>query len=75
VARRAQADGTVDPDTDPEYIGQALFGMIPGFVLQRLILRDVTPDTYTAGVAALLRAPERKPVQAFREHPPVALRP
>ena len=62
VARRAQADGTVDRDTDPQYIGQALFGMIPGFVLQRLILRDVTPDTYTAGVAALLRVPERRPV-------------
>ena len=55
VARRAQADGTVDPDTDPEYIGQVLFGLIPGFILQRLILGDVTPKTYTAGLAALLR--------------------
>ncbi|TCN35033.1 TetR family transcriptional regulator [Kribbella orskensis] len=54
VARRAQADGTVDPDTDPEYIAQVLFGLIPGFILQRLILGDVTPQTYTAGLAALL---------------------
>jgi AcrR family transcriptional regulator len=54
VARRAQADGTVDPDTDPEYIAQVLFGLIPGFILQRLILGDVTPQTYIAGLAALL---------------------
>jgi AcrR family transcriptional regulator len=55
VAKRAQADGTVDPDTDPEYIAQVLFGLIPGFVLQRLILGDVTPQTYIAGLSALLK--------------------
>jgi len=53
VAKRAQADGTVDPETDPEYIAQVLFGLIPGFVLQRLLLGDVTPKTFTAGFAAL----------------------
>jgi AcrR family transcriptional regulator len=61
VARRAQADGTVDPDVDPEYVGQALFGMVPGFVLQRLILKDVTPESYTAGAAAMLRLPAPRP--------------
>jgi AcrR family transcriptional regulator len=55
VARRAQADGTVDPDTDPRYIAQVLFGFLPGFILQRLLIGDVTPDTYTAGLKALLR--------------------
>jgi AcrR family transcriptional regulator len=55
VAKRAQADGTVDPDTDPEYIAQVLFGLVPGFVLQRLLLGDVTPKTFTAGLAALLK--------------------
>ncbi|MDX6247940.1 MAG: hypothetical protein QOF10_1300 [Kribbellaceae bacterium] len=55
IARRAQADGTIDADTDPEYIAQVLFGMLPGFILQRLLLGDVTPATYTAGLAALLR--------------------
>jgi AcrR family transcriptional regulator len=55
VAKRAQADGTVDPDTDPEYIAQVLFGLIPGFVLQRLLLGDVTPQTFTTGFAALLK--------------------
>ncbi|MFI6832965.1 MULTISPECIES: TetR/AcrR family transcriptional regulator [unclassified Kribbella] len=55
VVRRAQADGTVDPDTDPKYIAQVMFGMLPGFVLQRLLIGDVTPDTYTAGLKALFR--------------------
>lgn len=55
VAVRAQADGTIDPDTDPRYIAQVMFGLIPGFVLQRLLVGDVTPETYTAGLRALLR--------------------
>ncbi|MFI5706375.1 TetR/AcrR family transcriptional regulator [Kribbella sp. NPDC051620] len=55
VTRRAQADGTVDPDIDPEYIAQVLFGLVPGFVLQRLILGDVTPESFTTGLAALLK--------------------
>jgi AcrR family transcriptional regulator len=56
VARRGQADGTVDPSVDPRYIAQVLFGIIPGFVLQRLIMGDVEPATYTAGLRALLRS-------------------
>jgi AcrR family transcriptional regulator len=55
VARRAQADGTVAADADPEYIAQALFGLVPGFVLQRLLLGDVTPQSYVAGFAALVK--------------------
>jgi AcrR family transcriptional regulator len=62
VARRAQADGTVDPDADPEQIAQVLFGLLPGFLLQRLILGDVTPEGYAAGLTALISAPAPKPV-------------
>lgn len=54
VVRRGQRDGTVDPDADPEHVAQALFGLLPGFILQRHILGDVTPDSYTAGLAALV---------------------
>jgi len=36
-----------------------LFGLLPGFVLQRLILGDVTPETYTAGLRALMGTPAR----------------
>ncbi|WP_433160921.1 TetR/AcrR family transcriptional regulator [Kribbella sp. CA-247076] len=56
VARRGQADGTVDPSVDPRHIAQAMFGVVPGFVLQRLIMGDVDPKSYTAGLRALLRS-------------------
>jgi AcrR family transcriptional regulator len=55
VARRGQADGTVDPDVDPDHVGQVMFALLPGFLLQRLILGDVTPQTFTAGLSALFK--------------------
>ncbi|MFG1912681.1 TetR/AcrR family transcriptional regulator [Kribbella sp. NPDC048928] len=55
IARRAQADGTVDADVPPEDVAAVMFGMIPGFVLQRLLIGDVSPATYKAGLRALLR--------------------
>jgi len=55
VARKAQEDGTIDADANPEYIGQALFGFVPGFLLQRLMIGDVTPESYAAGLRAVLR--------------------
>ncbi len=54
IVLRAQADGMLDPDANPEYVAQALFGMLPGFILQRLLLGDVTPDSYADGIDALL---------------------
>jgi AcrR family transcriptional regulator len=62
VARRAQADGTVDGDADPKLIAQVLFGLVPGYVLQRLLLGDVTPQGYIAGLNALMNTPAPKPV-------------
>ena len=56
LARKGQRDGTIAAEVDPEHVGQAMFGLIPGFILQRLILGDVTPEGYTAGFAALIRA-------------------
>jgi AcrR family transcriptional regulator len=55
VVRRAQVDGTIDPNADPEHVAQVLFGILPGFILQRLIIGDVTPASYTEGLRALLR--------------------
>ncbi|TDD46878.1 TetR/AcrR family transcriptional regulator [Kribbella antibiotica] len=55
VARRAQADGTIPADADPEVVAQVLFGFVPGFILQRLLLGDVTAESYTAGLRAILR--------------------
>ncbi|WP_427890004.1 TetR/AcrR family transcriptional regulator [Kribbella sp. GL6] len=56
IARRAQADGTLDPDVAPEDVAAVMFGMVPGFVLQRLLIGDVSPATYKAGLRALLRS-------------------
>ena len=55
VARRAQADGTIDAGADPEDVGQVMFGFVPGFILQRLIIGDITPESYAAGLRAILR--------------------
>ncbi|HJR37657.1 MAG TPA: TetR/AcrR family transcriptional regulator [Nocardioidaceae bacterium] len=55
VVLRCRRDGTLPDDLDPEQAAQVLFGLLPGFVLQRLILGDVTPESYVQGVRALLR--------------------
>lgn len=55
VVLRCRRDGTLPADLDPEQAAQVLFGLLPGFVLQRLILGDVTPESYVLGVRALLR--------------------
>ena len=55
VVLRCRRDGTLPADLDPEQAAQVLFGLLPGFVLQRLILGVVTPESYVQGVRALLR--------------------
>ncbi len=62
VARRAQHAGRLQADADPAPMGAALFSMVLGFLLQRLLLGDLTPETYVAGVRALL--PEPAPATA-----------
>lgn len=57
VVRRWQAAGHLAPDVDAALAGQALFGLVPGFVLQRLLLGDVTPEGYVTGFAGLLAGP------------------
>lgn len=48
-----QAAGMIDPGADPEQVAKSLFGVMPGFVLQRLVTRDVTAEGYADGYAAL----------------------
>jgi AcrR family transcriptional regulator len=55
VVRRCQQDGTVAADADPRLAAQALFGLLPGFVLQRLLLDDVAPESYVLGYEDLTR--------------------
>ncbi|WP_067461761.1 TetR/AcrR family transcriptional regulator [Actinomadura macra] len=54
VRRHVEA-GLLPPETDVEAAGKTIFGLMPGFVLQRLILEDVTPDELRRGVRTLAR--------------------
>ena len=55
LVERLQAAGEFDPDADSEHVAQVLFGLMPGFVLQRVILGDITAESYAAGLADLIR--------------------
>ena len=55
LVERLQAAGEFDPRADPEHVAQVLFGLMPGFILQRVILGDVTADSYAAGLTDLIR--------------------
>lgn len=52
VVAMQQADH-IDPAGDPEIAARTLFGLLPGFILQRLMIGDVTPQSYAEGFAAL----------------------
>ena len=54
VARRWQAAGHIDPDTDPEHIGAVLLGIVHAFALQRLLIPGTDPTEYLSGVRILL---------------------
>src|SRR5699024_6752085 len=50
VIAALQVEGRWDPSADPQRVAQAVIGLIPGFVLQRLIVLDVDAEGYTAAV-------------------------
>ncbi|MFY1675161.1 TetR/AcrR family transcriptional regulator [Plantactinospora sp. WMMB334] len=54
LARRAQQAGELPADADAEAAGAVLFGVIPGFALQRVLTGGPDPKTYLDGVTALL---------------------
>ncbi|WP_405103305.1 TetR/AcrR family transcriptional regulator [Micromonospora sp. NBC_01412] len=54
LVRRAQGAGEVPADADPEAVASALFGLVPGWFLQRLLTGHPDRATYLAGVRALL---------------------
>ncbi|MDL4771423.1 MULTISPECIES: TetR/AcrR family transcriptional regulator [Thermomonosporaceae] len=55
-ARRLTEAGLLPAGTDADAAGKLLFGLLPGFLLQRLILGDVDPDDFRRGIQALARA-------------------
>lgn len=54
VMRRYQAAGHLDPAASPEEMGSTLVGLIPGFILQRLLLGDLTAASYASGLRGML---------------------
>jgi AcrR family transcriptional regulator len=54
LVARCQAEGTMSPAGDPGLMGQALVGMLPGYVLQRLLDDTVTVESYVRGAVDLL---------------------
>jgi AcrR family transcriptional regulator len=56
IADRAKQSGELPPDADPAAVGTALFALVPGYVLQRILIGRPDRQTYLAGVRALLAA-------------------
>jgi AcrR family transcriptional regulator len=54
MARHAIESGELPPDTDPGAVATVLFGLIPGYALQRMLVGQPDKETYLAGVRALL---------------------
>ncbi|HEY8472149.1 MAG TPA: TetR/AcrR family transcriptional regulator [Natronosporangium sp.] len=54
IAQRAQAAGELPAAADPAAIGAVLFGLLPGYVLQRVITGTPDQATFVAGLRALL---------------------
>ncbi|TDC64453.1 TetR/AcrR family transcriptional regulator [Micromonospora sp. KC207] len=55
LAARARDAGELPPDADPEAVGAALFGLIPGYFTQKILTGAPDRATYLAGVHSLLR--------------------
>ncbi|WP_192579854.1 TetR/AcrR family transcriptional regulator [Micromonospora sp. AMSO31t] len=56
LARRAQAAGELPADADPVAVGAALFALVPGYILQRILTGSPDRHTYLTGVRTLLAA-------------------
>jgi AcrR family transcriptional regulator len=51
---RAIAAGHLPSDADPVRTAHTLIGLIPGFMVQRLVFENLTPASYAAGLADLM---------------------
>jgi AcrR family transcriptional regulator len=56
AAERMRDDGRLPADTDVRAVGSVLFAMLPGFLLQCLLLQDVDAATFGRGVSELFAA-------------------
>ncbi|MER7457176.1 TetR/AcrR family transcriptional regulator [Micromonospora sp. NPDC126480] len=56
LVKRAQTTGEVPADADPQAVAAALFALVPGWLLQRILTGRPDRASYLAGVRTLLRA-------------------
>ena len=57
LVRRAQQDGQLPADADPAATAAALFALVPGWFLQRILTGTPDRASYLAGVRTLLGVP------------------
>ena len=55
LVRRHQRAGTMPANLDPEAVARPLFALIPGFIVQHLVLGAEGTGTYAAAAEQLLR--------------------
>lgn len=55
IAERARQAGELPPDADIDAVGAALFGMVPGYFLQRILAAGPDKKTYLRGLREVLR--------------------
>jgi AcrR family transcriptional regulator len=54
VIRNNQAAGRIDDSVDADELASVMFALVPGFVVQRLMLGDVDRTTYVASLRTLI---------------------
>ncbi|MFC0004689.1 TetR/AcrR family transcriptional regulator [Micromonospora siamensis] len=57
LATRAKQTGELPPTADPEAVGAALFALVPGYFMQRILTGRPDRASYLAGVRTLLGQP------------------
>src|SRR5262245_53007014 len=60
LVTRCQASGTLPPG-DPQKMARAVLGLLPGYVLQQVVHRDLSPADYVEGAVALVGPPRAEP--------------
>ncbi|MVU81566.1 TetR family transcriptional regulator [Nocardia sp. ET3-3] len=53
-AERMREAGWLPPDADTDAVAKIFLGLLPGFILQHLILGDADPETFARGITAIL---------------------
>ncbi|BCY07886.1 TetR/AcrR family transcriptional regulator [Actinoplanes sp. L3-i22] len=57
AAERAKAAGQLPPEADAFGVGAAIFGLVQGYILQRILIGEIDRQTYVDGVHALISRP------------------